>query len=964
MKKPFVFFVVAVLILLSGIAGSQTVVTTQVYSSDPDSCIVTIPVYPTDLDSCTVTFNATKGSGGLANFTGPIYAHTGVITNLSASSSDWRYVIANWNQNIPKALMTSLGNNLYKITLLPSIREFYGVPQNETIQKLAFVFRNSDGSKTGREANGGDIFADVYPARTSVTINLPQSKNLFVQSLDTIPVSATSPLSDTLKLYMNGNLIKTIAGKQITDTLIANNFGRNWVKRWVKIIAKNDTAAAADSFCYTVVPSPTVANLPGGITEGINYTDSTTAILCLYAPLKKYCVAIGDFNSWTVDSIYNMYITPDGNDFWLRINNLIPRREYIFQYLVDGSLRIGDPFTDKVSDPNDQYIDSATYPGLIPYPSDKTTGIASVLQTAQVPYTWSGAAFNPPVHTDLVIYELLVRDFTAQHTFLSLIDTLNYLKNLGVNAIELMPVMEFEGNSSWGYNPDFSYAVDKYYGPKNTLKQFIDTAHARGIAVILDIVCNHHFGSSPLVQLYWDSQNQRPAANSPWFNPIPKHPFNVGYDFNHDSPATRSYMQRLVKYWIQEYHADGYRFDMSKGFTQVNSYPDNLTLWAQYDQDRVNILLLYANAIWSVNPDAYVILEHFAANSEESVLSNANMMPWGNMNSAYASASEGWNQGGASDISWGSWQKRGWSKPNLVSYMESHDEERQMFFDYSSGNTSHPPYNPKDTATALTRVALCSNFFLTIPGPKMIWQFGELGYDYSINYPSGTSASRLDPKPIRWDYYSQWGRKYLYSVFHSLIDLKKTLPVFRTTSYTLDVSGAVKRITLTDTSMDALLLGNFDVTGQNVTPGFPKTGTWYEFYTGDSLVVTDTSKALAFAAGEYRLYTTLKLPKPLFTGFREHEGTFLPGHLLKVFPNPSTGPLTFEVLLEEKKDVELNVFNMNGKQVGVVYEGTLREGIHYLQWNAGSLGARLKPGMYFYHLVTGNRSESGKFIIE
>jgi 1,4-alpha-glucan branching enzyme len=926
--------------------------------------VVTIPVYPTDLDSCTVTYDATKGNGQLVNVPPPIYAHTGVITNLSTSPSDWRYVIAAWTENIPKALMTPLGNNLYKIRLLPSIRAFYGVPQGETIQKLAFVFRNSDGSKVGREADGGDIFANVYPTVTSVTIILPQSKSLLLQALDTIPVSATSPLADTMKLFLNGNLLKTVAGHQITDTLLANNFGQNWVKRWVKVIAKNDTAAAADSFCYTVVPLPPVAPLPTGVTEGINYIDSTTVILCLYAPYKNYCLTLGDFNEWSVDSIYYMYKTPDGNDFWIQVSNLIPRKEYIFQYLVDGSLKVGDPYADKVSDPNDQYIDNATYPGLIPYPSDKTTGIASVLQTAQVPYTWSAAPFTPPSHTDLVIYEVLIRDFTPQHTFLSLIDTLNYLKNLGVNAIELMPVMEFEGNSSWGYNPDFSFAVDKYYGPKNTLKQFIDTAHAKGIAVILDIVCNHHFGSSPLVQLYWDNQNQRPAANSPWFNPVPKHPYNVGYDFNHDSPSTRSYMQRLVKYWIQEYHADGYRFDMSKGFTQVNSYPDNLTLWAQYDQDRVNILLLYETAIWSVNPKAYVILEHFADNSEETVLAHAGMMPWGNMNSAYSSASQGWNQSGASDLSWGSWQNRGWSQPNLVSYMESHDEERQMFMDYTGGNTTHPPYNPKDTATALTRVALCANFFLTIPGPKMIWQFGELGYDYSINYPSGTSDSRLDPKPIRWDYYSQWGRKYLYNVFHSLIDLKKTLPVFKTSSYTLNVSAAVKKITLKDSSMDALLLGNFDVTSQNVTPNFTKTGTWYEYYTGDSLVVADTSAVLAFKAGEYRLYTTLKLPKPVFTGLDDPAGTLLPGHWLKVFPNPSPGPVTFELLIKEKKDIKLLIYNLNGRQIGTVYEGNLSEGIHDILWNRGSPGMQLKPGMYFYNLVTSGYSESGKFIIE
>jgi len=922
--------------------------------------VVTVPVYPTDLDSCTVIFDATQGDAGLKNVAPPIYAHTGVITNLSTSSSDWKYVLAAWNQNIPKALMTPLGNNLYSIKMLPSIRAFYGVPAGEIIEKMAFVFRNSDGSKSGREADGSDIFTNVYPTVTSVKINLPQNRNLFLKALDTIAVNATSPLADTMKIFLNGNLIKTIAGQMVTDTLIANNFGHNWVKQWVRILAKNDTASAADSFCYTVIPSPTIAALPAGIKAGINYTDSATVTLCLYAPGKTSCFATGDFSDWGLDSLHYMNKTPDGTTFWVTIGNLIPRKEYIFQYLVDGSIKIGDPYCDKVSDPNDQYIDPATYPGLIPYPSDKTTGIASVLQTGQTPYPWSSSAFTPPAVTDLVIYELLVRDFTSQHTYLSLIDTLNYLKNLGVNAIELMPVMEFEGNSSWGYNPNYSFAPDKYYGPKNTLKQFVEAAHSKGIAVIFDIVCNHHFGSSPLAMLYWDAPNQRPAANSPWFNPIPKHPYNVGCDFNHDSPDTRSYMLRLVKYWLAEYHADGYRFDMSKGFTQVNSYPDNLTLWAQYDPDRVSILNTYADTIWNVNPNAYVILEHFADNSEETMLVNAGMMPWGNGNSNYNSASGGWTSGGVSDLSWGSYKNRGWSKPNLVWYMESHDEERQMFNDYSAGNNGKPPYNPKDSATALQRGALCANFFLSIPGPKMIWQFGELGYDYSINYPSGTSSSRLDPKPIRWDYYSQWGRKYLYNIYHSLIDLKHTLPVFRTSNFSMNATAATKNITLRDSSMDAVVLGNFDVVTQNVIPNFTKTGYWYEFYSGDSLNVTDVAAPLAFKAGEYRLYTTLRLAKPVFTAIDGPGQESLTDAHIVAYPNPSGGPVNFEIKVDRSTYTGLFIYDFSGRPAGTVFDGKLNPGVHNFHWNSDNTRA---PGMYFYKLVTPAGISDGKFII-
>jgi len=943
------------LLIYSGILLFCTVLFKTVSSQT----IVTVPVYPTDLDSCMITFDATKGNAGLMNVNPPIYAHTGVITNLSTSDSDWKYVLAPWDQNIPKALMTSLGNNLYRIKLLPSIRAFYGVPAGEIIQQLAFVFRNSDGSKTGREANGGDIFTNVYPTATSVTINLPQNKNLFLSSLDLISVNATSPLADTMKLFLNGTLIKTSAGHMITDTILANGFGRNWTKRWVRVMARNDTAAVSDSFCYSVIPAPSIAQPPSNINPGINYVDSTTVILCLYAPQKNSCFAFGDFSNWELDSLHYMFKTPNGNSFWIRLQNLTPRKEYIYQYLVDGNLTTGDPYCDKVSDPNDQYIDAATYPGLLPYPANKTSGIASVLQTAQPPYPWSSSTFTPPAITDLVVYELLIRDFTSQHTFLSLIDTLNYLKNLGINAIELMPVMEFEGNSSWGYNPDYSFAVDKYYGPKNTMKQFVEAAHAKGFAVILDIVCNHHFGSSPLVQLYWDSQNQRPAANSPWFNPIPKHPYNVGYDFNHDSPDTRSYMLRLVKYWLQEYHTDGYRFDMSKGFTQVNSYPNNLTLWGQYDQDRVNILNTYADTIWSVNPKAYMILEHFADNSEETVLANAGMMPWGNGNGNYNNASGGWTSGVSSDLSWGSYKNRGWSKPNLVWYMESHDEERQMYNDYSSGNSSQPPYNPKDSATSLQRGALCANFFFSIPGPKMLWQFGELGYDYSINYPSGTSSSRLDPKPVRWDYYSQWGRKYLYNIYRSLIDLKKNQAAFRSGSYTVDLSSATKRITLTDPGMDAVVLGNFDVVAQNVVPGFTKTGTWYEFYSGDSLAVTNVSDPLAFTPGEYRLYTTVKLPKPVYTGIVNPSMQSGTDYCISVYPNPSSGPVTFGLVLAKPSEIKLVVYDFCGKPAGMVFDGKLMPGMHDLRWDH----EKLSPGMYFYKLVSPGGTSGGKFII-
>ncbi|MCK9423496.1 MAG: alpha-amylase family glycosyl hydrolase [Bacteroidales bacterium] len=925
--------------------------------------ITTIPIFPIDNDSATIIFDAAQGNRELMNVAPPIYAHTGVITNLSTSPTDWRYVIAGWNENLPKAQMTPLGNNKYRLKIKPAIRNFYGVPPSEQIEKMAFVFRNADGSKVGRNADGSDIYADVYPPVMSVNIVLPVNKNLYLKQNDTILVSAISPLADSLKLFVNGNLLKTIAGQFITDTLLADNFGYNWIKQWVRIVAKNNTASAADSFSYTVIPTPVVADLPPGMTDGINYIDSATAVLCLYAPYKKNVFVIGEFNNWQIDSNYYTKITPDGKRYWLQLNNLIPKQEYIFQYLVDGNIRIGDPYADKVSDPDDQYISPVTYPNLKPYPTSRTTGITTYLQTNQDPYPWNLQPFVPPAITDLVIYELLIRDFTTAHDYPSLIDTLGYLKNLGVNAIELMPIMEFEGNISWGYNPDYSFAVDKYYGTKNGLKQFVEAAHAKGIAVILDIVCNHHFGNSPLVKLYWDQGNQRPAANSPWFNQIPKHPYNVGLDFNHESPDTKTYMERLITYWINEYHVDGYRFDMSKGFTQRNSYPNNVTLWGQYDLGRINILKNYANVIHAINPNIYVILEHFADNSEEVELSNNNMLLWGNMTGSYEEGAMGWNDNNKSDLSWASYKTRGWSQPNLVAYQESHDEERMMFKTITYGNATQPQYKiQNDTNRSLKRIELAANFFFTIPGPKMIWQFEELGYDYSIQY----GGDRLAPKPIRWDYQNQWRRGYTKNIFSALIDLKKTLPVFRTTDYAIDLNSAVKRLWLKHASMDATVLGNFDVVERSVIPNFTKRGKWYEYYTGDSLVVADTLAPLTFDPGEYRIYTTSRLSKPVFTGMDELAlpGSNQSGNVL-VYPNPSRGIVNFEFKLPDPGPVEITVYDIFGRRIKHAMAEQLPPGIHqYTMYLDSKNGDRLTPGVYMYVLQSGKLRSQGKLILQ
>ena len=811
------------------------------------------PVFPVQTDSVIITYDATEGNQALMGFTGDVYAHTGVITNESSDGTDWKHA-PSWGDNSPKYKLERIANDLYQLKIGPSINEYYGILPGERVNELAFVFRSADNSIVGRSLSGGDIFYPVYVKGLNVEFIKPDQSSLIVQMNDTIFVEVRAQQADSLILVHDDEIIQKTTESSIIDTLIADRE----VKTWIKAIAKNDTSEVADSLYYFIRKEVPVEALPEGVKDGINYLNDSTVVLVLFAPGKEYVYVIGDFNDWEITEEYYMNVTPDRDRFWITLHEIKAGKEYLFQYLVDGSIRIGDPYAEKVSEPQDRYISEGTYPGLLPYPEGKTSGIASYMQTAQPQYDWKNDAFTPPPSDQLIIYELLMRDFIEKHDYSTLIDTISYFKKLGVNAIELMPVNEFEGNNSWGYNTSHYFALDKYYGPKRDLQCFIDSCHSNGIAVILDVVLNHSFGQSPMVRLYWDNLNSRPAADNPWFNQVPKHEFNVGYDINHESEATKYLVSRVLEYWLKEYHVDGYRFDLSKGFTQNNTLGDAAAM-ARYDASRISILKAYADTVWRVNPEAYVILEHFANDDEEQVLTDYGMIVWGNSQYNYSRAGMGWSFDGKSDFSRASYKNRGFNYPHLVTYMESHDEQRQMYDILKWGNYENPNYNVRNNLDiSLVRAELCVAFFFTIPGPKMIWQFGEVGYDYDLFY----NNDKLGPKPIRWDYFQDPNRQRLFQVYATMIKLKQSEPVLNTPDFRIDVADTMKTIHLRHEEMDVTILGNFDTYPGTIDPSFTKIGTWYDLLSGDSVVVSDIHMPIELEMSEYRIYTSVKLPVP------------------------------------------------------------------------------------------------------
>lgn len=912
------------------------------------------PLFSTDADSVTIIYDASQGNAALEGVAPPIYAHTGVITNLSTGPSNWRYVKANWSANLPQCQMQPLGGNLYRIGF--RIREYYGVPESEQILQLAFVFRNSNGSVVGRNADGSDIFLPVYQPGLYSAFTQPAIRPLFVNEGETFNVRVQTSQPANIDLQLNNVSVAAEPGTQQLDYEITPSVsGQNWVKS----VVSDGITEVVDSFYYYTIPASNVAELPDGVRDGINYINETTVTLVLYAPEKEFVFAVGDFNSWQMSDASLMHQTPDAQRYWVTITGLTPQQEYAFQYLVDGIIRIGDPYCDKIlHKSNDVFISEETYPGLMDFPAQAQGNIVSVLQTAQEPYAWQTTDYVRPPKENLVIYELLMRDFLGKHDFATLADTLNYLQNLGVNAIELMPVMEFSGNLSWGYNPIYYCAPDKYYGTKNDLKRVIDECHARGMAVILDMVLNQADNECALVQLY-PNLNQ-----SIYFNAVATHPFSVFNDFNHESTATQYFVDRVNEYWITEFRFDGYRFDLSKGFTQTNSGTD-VGAWSNYDASRIALLKRMADQIWLTDPNAYVILEHFAANSEEKELSDYGMMLWGNLNYNYCEAAMGWLSN--SNFSSISHINRGWTNPHLIGYFESHDEERSMFRNLTYGNTTNPDHNIRTLGVALRRVQQIAAFLYTVPGPKMLWQFGELGYDYSINYPTNTDASRTDPKPIRWDYVDQPERLNLYKTYKALIGLRQ-YPTFQTNDFSVSASGYAKRIYLNHPDMNAVILGNFDIVSANVSGTFQHTGTWYDYFTGETIDITNTATTLNLAPGMFHIFTDQPLPTPeLEFSVGIGPNTDNPenyNYALLCTPNPVQGQAQIGYNLPQPAQVTLSVFTLTGQLVKTLYTGFQTPGSYNFTWNtANNNGMPVAAGNYLYRLEAGSYVETGKVAV-
>ena len=799
----------------------------------------------------TVIFNPNQGNKGMAD-AAECYAHIGLITSKSTSTKDWKYATT-WQKTDPK--MTRVDGK-WQLLVTPDIYTYYGCPENEEILKLAFVFNDGkNGGAEGKTADGGDIFVELADAGLAADIQtaMPDISTIG----DKITLSCHATQTANLTLNLNGKTVRNATGTELTYTATLPAEG-NYT---FEFIARNgDEEATATA--YTCVPqAPQKADRPAGILNGIYYDkdDQTKLTLCTYAGSKtepaRHVFVVGDFNNWTVSNDYQLQQATDSAYFWITLTGLTPQQEYAMQYVVvraDGVVKyISDLYSEKLLHPDDQYEPRKIDPDLIPYP-EKGHDYVTVIQTGKEPFAWSDATLNfkRPDKNNLVIYELWVYDHTPMRSIAGLMERLDYLENLGINAVELMPVTEFDGNENWGYSPNHYFALDKAYGTPEQLKTFIDECHKRGIAVILDMVFNHATGLNPMNKLYPYGTDLK---NNPWFNVTAPHPDNVYEDWNHDFPPAHAMFTRAMQYWLQEYKVDGYRLDLSHGICgEKYNAVENLKDY-------------YEKGVKAVSDDAYMILEHWGTsmNSDRPKLVNAGMLCWQNTCKAYEQTAMGWleNEDSFADA----------NKDGYISYPESHDEERVFFKAKRWGDGDMKT----DEATRVGRVPLNMAFATLLNGSHMFYHFAELGYDNSKYQNAagkwGTDNDYGIKAEVQEDVKMQvkmrpenagWFRKGsvrmdAYQKTAQAIQLRTRLmpEVFEGNPTAVQI-GSGQKVRTIQWGNNVLVAGNFSATtAQTVT--LPS-GTWYDYYLNGTMA----SGTVVLQPGELKIYTGTRVSLP------------------------------------------------------------------------------------------------------
>lgn len=720
-------------------------------------------------EDVTIFFNA-KGTdlAGL-KATDEVYAHTGY--------NDWQNP-PTWGNNSGKYLLTYVDTDLWKL-YIGNISEFYGIKAGTKVTKLMFVFRDAGGNKQTRP----DYSLDVYEDGLQLQV-LTDTPTLLVEPYTYVKFTATTTMPADITLSVDG----VEQGKVTNANTLTVEVGLEEVKDYqvkVTATAQGETVTKELTICCAE-ESPQV-DYPGGVPQmGPVANPDGSVTFCFGAPLKDQVVIVGSWNNYqfTNDQVMAYQETDNGKYFWTTIEGLDPDEMYVYYFVVDGGKYIvGDPYARLILDPDmDGYLDNDTFSFLPPYPTDVLNGRkipVAVYQGTMNDYNWQVDNYVVEDRSNLVIYELLFRDFTGTEgkaygdgTVKLALEKLPYLKELGVNAVEVLPIMEFNGNLSWGYNPNFYFAVDKAYGTPNDYKEFIDACHQNGMAVILDMVFNQSDGQHPWYQMYTRAENPFYNFSFKGENGAP-HAYSVLNDWNQDNPMVQQQWADVLRYWMTEYKFDGFRFDLVKGlganmsYGSADDYDTN-----KYNASRVKQMRALQAVMDEVNPDAVFINENLAGAQEENEMAETGQLNWANVNEAGCQFAMGYPENCKLNRLYAPKDSRTWG--STVSYLESHDEQRMAY----KQDQWAPEGIKGNVMTSMQRLGSAAAIMLMTPGSHMIWQFQEMGN--AQNTKNDDNGNNTNNKIVNWSLLNEPNHRGLYYTYCRLNAVRFKNPEFFT----------------------------------------------------------------------------------------------------------------------------------------------------------------------------------------
>ncbi len=461
----------------------------------------------------------------------------------------------------------------------------------------------------------------------------------------------------------------------------------------------------------------------------------------LFAPYNERAALVGSFSDWQE---IPMQKTEEGY-----FQTAVDLADGVYQY----KFRVQSRSPDLVESPWVEITDP--YATDVEGESEHENAIATIKGGERIvdTYVWQHDDQPLPANHELVIYEMHVADFSGgeidphkRGKYVDAIAKLDYLSELGINAIELMPVNEYPGDYSWGYKVRHFFATESSYGSTAELKQFIDACHAKGIRVIMDGIFNHTDEQCPLMLIdrnYWYYEHMHyPEDPANYWGPE----FNYDtYDQNLDLRPAWNYVGDAVRFWVQEYHIDGIRFDAVRQLAnfeflawianeakqQVISFKPFYNI-AEHIPDTHTVVEPSGplDACWHES-FRYFVVPHVCGESFDLDQLKQVLDP---KQQGYATAT------------------------NVINYLATHDRQRLMRELGDRGIFDE---------AAFGRAKLGAALLLTAMGIPMIWMGEEFGEH------KRKSETVTQPKKIAWPLLEQAPNRDLFEYYQQLIALRK-----------------------------------------------------------------------------------------------------------------------------------------------------------------------------------------------